>query len=105
MIFFAFSVSPPPLAMEKRGAPPVPKRLAKAVMMVMTGSVRPDACQRLGGRVGDVADVDPVHHVVQDIDELCARHGDSQAQDVAGHASLAEITCVRCSRMHGKITF
>ena len=29
------------LAMEKRGAPPVPNRLAKAVMMVMTGSVRP----------------------------------------------------------------
>ena len=69
------------------------------------GQRQADACQRLGGRVGDVADVDPVHHVVQDIDELCARHGDSQAQDVAGHAPLAEITCVRCSRMHGKITF
>ena len=41
MIHFARSVSRAPLAIENKGAPPIPKRLAKAVMIVMTGRVSP----------------------------------------------------------------
>ena len=41
MIFSAFFVFPAPLAMEQRGAPPMPNRLANAVMIVMMGSDRP----------------------------------------------------------------
>lgn len=41
MIFSAFSGSSAPLAIENNGAPPMPNRLAKAVMTVMTGSARP----------------------------------------------------------------
>lgn len=40
-IFRARPGSPAPLAIEKSGAPPIPNRLAKAVMIVMTGRVRP----------------------------------------------------------------
>lgn len=41
MIFPAFSGSLAPLAIENRGAPPMPNRFANAVMIVMIGSARP----------------------------------------------------------------
>ena len=41
MILSAFLGSLAPLAMENKGAPPMPNRLANAMMTVMTGSVRP----------------------------------------------------------------
>ncbi len=41
MMVSARSSSPFPRAMEQRGAPPIPKRLAKAVMMEMMGKVSP----------------------------------------------------------------
>ena len=39
--FSAFSSSWLPLAMEQRGAPPIPNKLANAVMIVIIGSARP----------------------------------------------------------------
>ena len=37
----ALTVSPAPLAMEHSGAPPIPNRLANAVIIVITGSASP----------------------------------------------------------------
>lgn len=41
IIFSAFFSSPEPLAIEKSGAPPMPNKLANAVIIVMIGRVSP----------------------------------------------------------------
>ena len=41
MIFSASSILPLPLSIEQSGAPPIPKRLANAITIVMIGSERP----------------------------------------------------------------
>ena len=61
--------------MENKGAPPIPKRLAKAV--------GPDAV--------DVPDVDAVYHAVKHVDQLRQGHGNGQTQDRRGYTSHAKI--------------
>ena len=58
-----------PRAMENRGAPPVPKRLLKAVMMTMIGKHRPYSTQSGGSHARDTGDVDTVHNIIKQSSE------------------------------------
>ncbi len=59
----ALSGSSAPRAMENRGAPPIPNRLANAVIMLMTEQGKTDACQCYVDVCG-MADIDAVHNVI-----------------------------------------
>ena len=89
-IFRARAGSPAPLAIEKSGAPPIPNRLVKAVMIVMTGSG-----QRLGGHVWEMTDVNAVNNVVKDINELRKRHRNCKTQNISRDAALTKVMSVR----------
>lgn len=59
-----------PRAMEKSGAPPVPNRLANAMTMDRMGKVTPTPVSAAEDAPRDVADVDAVHYVIQNVNEL-----------------------------------
>ena len=55
------------------------------------GEGEPQAGQGVAGGVGQAADVHPVHHAVQHVDELGHGHGQGQAQDIPRHTALGEV--------------
>lgn len=69
-IFSAPSRLPAPSWMEASGAPPIPANAAKAETSRMMGNVTPTPVSASAPGAGDVADVDPVHDIVQHVDEL-----------------------------------
>ena len=60
------------------------------------GEGQPDAGEGHGPHVGQVADVDPVHHIVQQLDQLGHRQGHRLGHNAAPDLSFCKITGVFC---------
>ena len=67
---------------------PHPEEVGKGGDDGNDGEGQPQAGEGQGRRLGDVSDVHPVHHAVEDVDELGQGHGQGQVEDVAGHLAL-----------------
>ena len=65
---------PSPREMENRGAPPVENRLENAVIMEVTGSVRPIPVRAQGGSIGKPSDIHTVYNAVKNINQLSQGH-------------------------------
>lgn len=87
--------SPLPIMMEARGAPPMLTRAAKAEMHMISGRGHPHAGQRVGADIGNVADVHPVHHIVEQVDELGQNGRQGQLEEKAADFVLAQIGALR----------
>ena len=53
---------------------------------------------RQGQVAGQAAQIHPIHHVIQDVDELGHRHGQGHVDDIAGHPASGEVILSRICR-------
>ena len=119
MIFCARIVSPSPRAIEHSGAPPVPKRLVKAVMIVMIGKVRPSPVsarldeglspldllrQVLSDFALEVLETAPVEYRCYCSEERVSRAlismGREELTSLIEEQGGAELTCQFCDRVY-----
>lgn len=70
-------------------------RAAKAEMHMISGRVTPTPVSALGPDIGNVADVHPVHHIVEQVDELGQNGRQGQLEEKAADFVLAQIGALR----------
>ena len=85
-----FQVAPAPLNGEQ-GRTSHAEQVGKGRHNGDDGEGQSQSCQGVAGGVGQAANVHPVHHAVQHVDQLGYRHGHGQAQDVPRHAAFGKV--------------
>ena len=88
---FRLLVVPPAPADGAQGRAPGAAQVGEAHQNGHDGHGHPQAGEGQAVAGGEVAQVDPVHHAVQHVDQLGRRHGQGQTHNVAGDASPGKV--------------
>ena len=74
-----------------QGAPPAAAAVGKADQDRDDGQAQAQPGQRQPPLPRNAPDVHPVHQIIEDVDKLSRRHGQCQAQNVAGNTPLGKV--------------
>lgn len=77
--------------MEKGGAPPLPKRLANALRMTISGKHSPTGAEGRLCRTQGYGDIDTIYDVIEQVQNLGNQHGEGCSENVSGYGSVFEI--------------